>query len=183
MTSCDVGCQVVEPTDRGWLAGGAAGIWAVSGGGVAFKVLAIEGSVGESAWYLPAYAGVSDLSVARGGGEIWAAVTGADGGFWRSDDDGDSWSLVVADGWARSVDVDDRVPGRVLTASSSATLSGGFDESSGGLQVSLDGGRTFESVDGDLPWPFGLRVVTGPGVLWAVSPGVGLAVADDRLAR
>ena len=110
-------------------------------------------------------------------------VTGDDGGFWRSDDNGESWSLVVADGWARGVDVDDRAPGRVLTASSSATLSGGFDESSIGVQVSLDGGRTFEPANGDLPWPFALRVATGPGVLWVVSPGVGLAVADDPLTR
>ncbi len=182
VTDCDDGCQVVTTSGSGWYVGGASGVWAVSSTGAAVRVLLVEGSVGEPAWWSPAYAGVSDVDVARGGAEVWVAATGADGGFWQSTDGADTWTRVVADGWARGVDVDDRVPGRVLVASSSATLSGGYDTSSDGVRVSADGGRSFTEANGDLPWPFALRVVTGPGVLWTVSPGVGLAVADDPLA-
>ena len=182
VTDCDDGCQVVVESGTGWFVGGSAGLWSVSSAGISTRVLLVEGSTGEPSWWSPAYAGVSDVDTARNGAEVWVAVTGADGGFWQSTDGADTWTRALEDGWARGVDVDDRVPGRVLVASSSATLSGGFDATSDGLRVSVDGGRSFTDADGDLPWPFALRVVTGPGVLWAVSPGVGLAVADDPLA-
>ena len=182
VTDCDDGCQVVTEAGTGWFVGGSAGLWSVSAAGTGTRVLLVEGSTGEPAWWSPAYAGVSDVDTARDGAEVWVAATGADGGFWQSTDGADTWTRAVEDGWARGVDVDDRVPGRVMLASSSATLSGGFDATSDGLRVSVDGGRSFTDADGDLPWPFALRVHTGPGVLWAVSPGVGLAVADDPLA-
>ncbi len=177
LTDCGDGCQVVAAGGTSWFAGGPSGVFDAEG-----PVLTVEGSEGEPAWWSPAYGGVSDLAVVRGGAEIWAAVTGPDGGFWQSVDGGTSWTLALADGWARGVSVADDVPGRVLVTSSSATMAGGYDPTSTGVQISTDGGRTFADATGDLPWPFGLRVAAADDVVWVASPGRGPVVAEDPFA-
>lgn len=174
------GCELSWSAGGRTYAGGSGGLWR-SAGGRAWSRVRLPGVSWQGPGDHPApffesgYRGVADL--ARVGDETWVAVTGR--GFLRSRDDGATWMLARRDHHARTVT---GLRGRVVVGSSSAFRSGGWDpvHPSAGVLVSQSGDPgSWSTLNKGLAYPFAVSVRIGAGgVLWALSPGQGVARRD-----
>lgn len=98
------------------------------------------------------------------------------GGLYRSRDAGQSWELLLADGFMRDVAISPADP-HVLYATSSGSFCCGSDPTgSHGVLRSVDGGETWTAVNEGMAWPFAHRIALVPDEpdwVWVGSPGTG----------
>ncbi|MCP3976423.1 MAG: hypothetical protein GY720_18205 [bacterium] len=115
------------------------------------------------------------VRVTVGEDSVFVTAHGSEGGVWRSDDGGSSWSQVLDEKWALDTAVDPSDPNHILVAGSSAYASGSYKASSPGVLETWDGGTTWQESNVGLGWPFAARVAfTRDGTRHIVlSPGGG----------
>jgi hypothetical protein len=175
-TTC-AGCQFTWVINNTIFAGGSRGLYRSSNGTTWARVNL--STPAWPTWWIPTdpllfwaneFVGVSDLTISATG-DFWAAMTGA--GFYRSSNNGTTWTLVKADRFARSVSIQGNL---ILTGSSSAFNSGGYDVTSRGVRQSLDNGLTWTEQNSGLAFLFATQVRINPngGAWWVLSPGQGV---------
>jgi len=174
-------CHEVWYTDAGVFASGPTGVWRSWQGGVAGTWDLVPLPVDMTSGWTPGlhwlhdswvYSGPTDLAVR--GAEVWMSVIGSGKGVYYSSDFGTTWSRVLADNFARAVEIDP-VTGDVLVGSSSAMQAGGYSPASQGLLVSASGVSGWDPVNSGLAFPMVTSItVTSSGQRWIISPGQGI---------
>jgi len=121
--------------------------------------------------------GVSDVVPNPGANfpdRVYAVVHGV--GVYKSENRGDQWQLILADplAWRMAVDAGDE--SHLLVTSSSAFDHGGYDPDSNGVWESHDAGASWQTVTGEIPWPFAIAVdfSRDNDFAYVGSPGAGI---------
>lgn len=172
-------------------AGGQAGLFRSTHGGAvgSWEAVGLPQFVGRDAgtpwfpdgWWEP-WTGVHAIRTDPvNGGWVYVAVDAEGeaspvGGLYRSRDAGQSWELLLADGFMRDVAISPTNPNILYATSSGSFCCGAWPEGSHGVQRSTDGGVTWAAVNEGMAWPFANRIALVPGEpewVWVGSPGTG----------
>ncbi|MEM7204428.1 MAG: hypothetical protein AAF628_29480 [Planctomycetota bacterium] len=186
-------CTAVDRHDRDLIyAGGESGLWRSTAAGAAGSWTEVgaprmrgAGS-GLPLWF---WTGVHDIeSDPNVAGRVYAAVTGAGEGLFRSDDYGATWTSqpILVDDFMRCVAVDPSDSRTLYATSSFAVEAGGFDNGSNGVWRSDDAGASWSRFNGGLDWPFAIPIVvhpTDPAIVFVGSPGTGIHKLTPGLAK
>jgi photosystem II stability/assembly factor-like uncharacterized protein len=164
-------------TAGGVIAISPSGIWRLQSGSWQPIPLPADMTSGWSAgkhWLFDLWDYVWPLDVASQGSKIWVAVKGFGKGIYHSSNNGQSWTRVRADNYARTVEIDPTT-NEVYMGSSSALSQGGFQADSNGVNVSPDGVNSWVARNQGLAYKFGFSISISPtGVRWLISPGQGV---------
>ena len=124
--------------------------------------------------YLIIWDYVGPLDVASQGSKLWVAVKGSGKGIYYSANNGQSWTRVRADNYARTVEIDPTT-NEVYMGSSSALSQGGFQADSNGVYVSPNGVNSWIARNQGLAYKFASYIsISATGVRWLVSSGQGV---------
>ncbi len=183
------GCRTtaVDPQRPLWVfAGGEAGLWRSRRGGDpgSWEPLHLDALERTSApkpapFWDTDWAGVARLAFdPHTPGRLYAALFGPQGGLFRSEDGGTSWTRLLSDPFVHDVLPLPGAPGPLLVATGSALYSGGYDRRSQGILLSPDDGNSWLPFNQGLTWPLAHRLAYTPGPpprVWAALPGLGYA--------
>jgi photosystem II stability/assembly factor-like uncharacterized protein len=177
-------CRItaVDPGDgRTVYAGGEGGLWRSGSGGdpgsweaVGNADMAGKPDHPPDGFRWPGVHAIVPDPVTRG--RVYVVSFGDGHGLYRSDDRGAHWSKLHDGAYCRELAIDPADPRRMLLTSSRAYKSGGKAEGSEGVLRSTDGGRSWESWNQGLAWPFAgpaLLDVGGSRRAYIGSPGTG----------
>ncbi len=118
------------------------------------------------------YSGPIDL--ASQGNKLWVAVKGIGKGIYYSDNNGQNWSRVRADNYARAVEIDPST-NEVYMGSSSALNAGSYKADSNGVYVSPNGTSNWVARNQGLAYKFATSIsIAQSGTLWITSSGQGV---------
>lgn len=172
-------CYVNAANGNTVFTGGPRGLWRSLDGGTTWSELApATFHLGPNAYTLTQAKWSGPHCIMITGDTVSVAVYGRNRGFYRSVNNGNSWSLMRQDDFAMEIARDDY--GSLYLGSSSATSTGGVGTSGAtGVQISRNSGVTWTSLNSGLPWPFAWPIETmneGGGAvrLFVGSPGSGV---------
>ncbi len=184
------GCRftAVDPYRPGLVyAAGENGVWRSSDGGLTWVDVSLpdmKSPPGKRFWDW-GYEGVFDVATdPTRPGVAYVVVYGKGKGLYRSADSGDSWVRLLADDFLRKVAVVPSDSMVVYATSSNAFEAGGYDPRSHGVWLSTDGGRTWQTHNEGMAYPFALAIDIGGGdspMVYVGSPGTGFQ--RRRVAR
>ena len=176
----------VDPFDPAIVyAGGSNGLMRTENGGTSWSpdgVAAMGG--GSPGLPFDGWEGVYDIAAdPTTAGRFYVAAHGPGKGLWLTEDDGATWTRILADDFMREVVVDPSDGDDLFVTSSSAFDSGFYDPASTGVwRIGATGivcalaGSDCERIDDGLGWPFGLPIDIEPdgSSLYIGSPGTGI---------
>ncbi len=158
-------------------AAGAGGVWRSTNGGQTWTAVGLAqmgGNPNIGFWDF-GWEGVFDvIPDPHQTDTVYVTAFGDGKGLYRSTNAGGSWEKLWSDDFMRSMTVAPSNPGLLWATSSSAMESGGLDAGSNGVLLSADAGASWQSMNGDMPWPFAIPVHMDEGnTVFVGSPGTG----------
>lgn len=86
------------------------------------------------------------------GNDVYVASFGINKGLYKTSNDGVKWEKILEDTLLRGIAIHPENPKIIFTTSSYATGSGGYLATCKGVQLTLDGGKTWQEVNNGLEW-------------------------------
>lgn len=170
-------CSKTFYTPSGMVVISPSGIWRLQSG--SWQALSLPASMNQGwtpgkHWLFDLWDYVGPLDLASQGSKLWIAVKGYGKGLYYSANNGQSWSRVKPDDYARTVALNP-ITGDVYFGSSSALSQGGFQADSNGVFLSPDGVTNWTSRNQGLAYKFATALaISATGQPWLVSPGQGV---------
>lgn len=164
-------------------AGGRNGIHRSLNGGNTWADLSDPGMKGvlDVDYFAFGYQGVSSICTdPLVEGKVYITVFGPSGGAFVRELSGTTWSSMYANPQMRSMVVNPQNNQQIYAGSSSAYYAGSYQNNSLGVLFSNDRGTSWQTVNGDMPWPFATTFAfdqASPHRIYVGSPGTGVQYA------